>query len=381
MTKGGLGEGTAAPPPTWRVLVTRDLPGQRWREILAQAGCRVDLPAPGAGLSPVEIAAALAGGCHAVIGQLTEPWGADLLAALRDAGGKVYANYAVGYDNVDVAAATALGLSVGNTPGVLTETTAEMAVALTFAAARRIAEADAFTRAGRFHGWEPTLLLGELLHGKTLGVVGAGRIGAAYARMLVEGHRMHLLYHDPRPNPELEERVRAYGVFLASRGEAPVRCRRCADLDELLGTADVVSLHTALDATTRHLLDARRLGRMRGNAVLVNTSRGAVLDEAALVAHCRSHPEFRVGLDVYEREPALAPGLTELPNVVLAPHIASASRWTREGMAILAACNVAAVLRGDPVWSGADVTAFLGPAPPRAAPSIVNGAELGMERR
>lgn len=361
-----------------RVVVTKDLPGKRWIEILAAAGLRIEVSTSDEILSTSEIRAAIGDRCEGCIGQLTERWGEELFSALEAAGGKAYSNYAVGYDNVDLAAATRHGIAVGNTPGVLTETTAEMAVALTFAAARRIPEGDRFMRQGRYRGWLPTLLLGQRLQGLTLGVVGAGRIGSAYARMMVEGHKMHLLYYDLSPKPGLEEFVGAYGRFLAARGEKPVTCRRAETLEELLSRSDVVSLHTVLDATTRHMIDKRRLALMKGDAILVNTSRGPLVDEKALVEHCRCHPSFRAALDVYEHEPEITPALAELDNVVLAPHLGSATTWTREAMAVLAATNVAGILMGYPVWPGDNYESFLDPEPPRAAPSILNGRELGL---
>jgi hydroxypyruvate reductase 1 len=327
-------------------------------------------------LSIAEIKAAIGSRCDAVIGQLTETWGDTLFAALKAAGGRAYSNYAVGYNNVDVDAATRHGIAVGNTPGVLTETTAEMALALTFAAARRTGESERFLRAGNYRGWLPALFLGKLLYGRTVGIVGAGRIGAAYGRMMVEGHKMHLLYYDPAPNPDLEACINDYAGFLKARGEAPVSCRRADTLEDLLKTSDCVSFHTVLDESTRHLINAKRLALMKPDAILVNTSRGPIIDEAALVAHCRTHPDFRAGLDVFEDEPVLKPGLDELENVVLVPHIGSATSWTREGMAILAACNVAGILMGFPVWMQPDISAFLKKNPPLAAPSIINAPAL-----
>jgi hydroxypyruvate reductase 1 len=284
----------------------------------------------------------------------------------------------VGYDNVDVDAATRHGIPMGNTPGVLTETTAQMAVTLTFAAARRTGEAERFLRAGKYKGWLMTLFLGELLWHKTVGVIGAGRIGATYARMMVEGHKMNLLYYDIYPNKDLEDYIAAYGDFLKSRGEDPVSCKRANTVEEVLQQADCVSVHTVLDESTHHLINATSLALMKENAILVNTSRGPVVDEAALVAHCRKHPDFRAGLDVFEDEPSLKPGLNELDNVVIVPHIASATRWTREGMATLAACNVAGILSGYPAWNQPDILSFLEGESPKAAPSIVNAKELGI---
>jgi hydroxypyruvate reductase 1 len=240
-------------------------------------------------------------------------------------------------------------------------------------------------RVGDYHGWLPDMLLGSLLFRGTVGIVGAGRIGSAYARMMVEGHKMDLVYCDVRANTELERYVAAYAAFLEKQGEAAVSCRRATSLRELLGLADVVSIHAALTPETRHLIGAPELATMKDGAILVNTSRGPLVDEAALVVHCRTHPRFRAGLDVFEHEPAMQPGLAALDNVVVVPHLGSATTWTREGMATLAATNVAAVLQGWPVWPAAayasDVAPFLGDAePPHAAPSIVNAAELGLAR-
>lgn len=364
-----------------RVVVTKELPGQRWLAVLSQAGCKVEICTSPDILSVAEIKAAIGDRCDGVIGQLTEDWSEVLFGALQVAGGAAYSNYAVGYNNVKVPVATQHGIPVGNTPGVLTDTTAEMAVALTFAAARRVVEADKFMRGGHYHGWLPTLFLGELLKGKTVGVIGAGRIGAAYGRMLVEGLKMNLVYYDLYQNKALENYLAAYGDFLAAQGEARISCTRLDSVEAVLKTADVVSLHPVLDATTHHLMNAERLAMMKENAILVNASRGPIIDETALVAHCRKHPNFRVGLDVFEDEPAMKPGLNELDNVVIVPHIASATSWTREGMATLAASNVAGILSGYPVWQDQnDILPFLGDNPPKAAPSIVNAQDLGLAK-
>jgi glyoxylate reductase len=243
---------------------------------------------------------------------------------------KVFANYAVGYNNIDVAEATRRGIAVTNTPGVLTDATADLAWTLLLSTARRVSESDPFMRGGKFEGWGPMMFLGGDVSGKTLGIVGAGRIGAAVARRSV-GFRMKVLYHDVQPNAELEAEVGAQRV----------------ELDELLRESDYVSLHVSLGAETRHLVGAREFGLMKKTAYLINTSRGPVVDEVALVEALRAGEIAGAGLDVYEDEPAMKPGLAECPNTVLLPHIASATNWTRGKMAEMAAGNLVAALKGE----------------------------------
>jgi len=364
-----------------RILVTKNLPGDRWKQILTSAGCRVEIcQSPDTILDNATIKSLIGTSCDGVIGQLTEDWGSELFESLKNAGGKAFSNYAVGYNNVVVPEATARGITVGNTPGVLTETTAELAAALTLAAARRVVEGDVFMRAENYKGWLPTLFVGNLLQGKTVGIIGAGRIGTAYARMMVEGHKMNLVYYDPYKNTFLEDYVKDYSKLVESKGESPITVKQCDTVEEVLKTADVVSLHCNLDDNTKHLVNAERLNMMKKDAVLVNAARGPVIDEVALVAHLKKNPEFRVGLDVFEDEPLMKPGLKDCENAVIVPHIASATQWTRSGMATLAASNVAAILQGYPVWNKPDVLDFVdGPfeSIPKAAPSIVNAKELG----
>lgn len=361
-----------------RVVVTKELPGNQWLEILTRADCQVDVCTSTDILSLDDIKKAIGDRCDGAIGQLTENWGNALFEALKLAGGKAYSNYAVGFNNIDLVAAGNQGIPVGNTPGVLTETTAEMAVALTFAAARRVIEADTFMREGRFKGWLPNLFLGELLCRKTVGVIGAGRIGSAYARMMVEGHKMNLIYFDLHKNKTLENYVADYGEFLKTKGEEATWCKCAENVEELLREADVVSIHTILDESTYHLINKERLLLMKENAIIVNTARGPVIDESALVDHCQAQHEFVAALDVFEDEPEMAPGLKDLDNVVIVPHIASATRWTREGMATLAASNIAGILMGYPAWQKPGITPFLGNEPPKASPSILNAKEVGV---
>ena len=244
---------------------------------------------------------------------------------------RVVSNMAVGYNNIDVAAATARGIVVTNTPGILTEATAELAFALVLAAARRVVDLDRRTRAGEWTCWAPLLFLSREVSGKTLGVVGLGRIGRAVARR-ARAFGMRVLYHNRSRLDEAEERD--LGVEYAER-------------DDLLRTSDFVSLHVPLSGETRHLIGPRELGLMKPTAYLVNTSRGAVVDEAALVEALRKKRIEGAGLDVYENEPLLAPGLTALENVVLMPHVGSATVETRARMARMAAENLLSALRGE----------------------------------
>jgi len=255
--------------------------------------------------------------------------------AFLDAAGpalRIVANVAVGYDNVDVEACTRRGVVVSNTPGVLTEATADIAFALILMSTRRLGEGERLIRARTPWSWSMFFMLGTGLQGKTLGIVGLGQIGAATAR-----------------------RARAFGMRIAyagrRRADPGVEAELGAtmlDLDELLACADVVSIHTPLSAETRHLIDARRLALMKPTAHLVNTSRGPVVDEAALAAALRDGAIAGAGLDVFEREPAIEPGLLELENAVLIPHLGSATIETRTAMGVLAAENAAAVLAGQP---------------------------------
>jgi len=243
---------------------------------------------------------------------------------------KIISNYAVGYNNIDVEEATERKILVGNTPGVLTDATSDMAWALLFSVARRCAESDAFTRAGKFHGWRPSMFLGGDITERTLGIIGAGRIGTAMA-MKSMWFKMKVLYYDLNPNKELEDKLGAKQV----------------DLETLLKESDFVSVHTVLDDSTRHMIGAQELSIMKKSAYLINTSRGPVIDEVALVEALKSRTIAGAGLDVYEDEPELKPGLAECENAVLAPHTASATIWTRSRMAEMAANNLVAGLKGE----------------------------------
>lgn len=266
-------------------------------------------------------------GCDAVLCLLTDAIDATVLEAAR--GCRVFANMAVGYNNIDVAAATRLGILVTNTPGVLTEATADLAWTLILGVARRVAEGDQEMRAGRFPGWGPLYMLGGDVTGRTLGLVGPGRIATAVAER-ARGFKMPLLYHGRRPSPELDA--------LGARG---------VGLDELLAESDFVSLHVPLTTDTRHLIDAKALAKMKPTAYLINTARGPVVDEAALVEALKAGRIAGAGLDVYEDEPRMAEGLADCPNTVLLPHLGSATHATRAAMSRIAGENLVAALRGE----------------------------------
>lgn len=243
---------------------------------------------------------------------------------------KMIASYAVGYDNIDIKAATKRKIPVSNTPGVLTDATSEMAWALLFSTARRIVEGDKFTRAGKFQGWDPMLLHGMSIANATLGVVGAGRIGTAFA-LKSKGFNMSVLYVDERKNDILEKELNAKKVTI----------------DKLLKESDFISLHVPLISSTHHLISDKELKMMKQTAVLINTSRGPVIDEKALVKALKNNWIFSAGLDVYENEPNVTKELLQLDNVVLQPHSASATAESRTKMAVIAAENMIAGLKGE----------------------------------
>jgi glyoxylate reductase len=265
----------------------------------------------------------------ALVTLLTDRVDRDLLEAGRGKL-KIVANVAVGYDNIDVDAATEAGIMISNTPGVLTETTADFAWALLMSVARRIPEAQGFLRAGRFHGWGIMMMLGEDVTGKTLGLAGFGRIGQGVAKR-ARGFDMRVLFYDPMPG--LEDAAAELG---AER----------VDLETLLRESDFLSVHTPLTEDTHHLIGSKQLAIMKSTSFLINTSRGSVVDEAALVEALRDGSIKGAALDVYEHEPNVHPGLLELDNAVITPHIASASVATRTRMATMAAENVIAALSG-----------------------------------
>ncbi len=290
--------------------------------------------------TPDALAAKLAG-CAGVMCALTDKVDAALIARAPQL--KAVANIAVGYNNIDVPACTARGIKVTNTPGVLDDSTADLAFALMLATARRITEVESYIRNGAWTGWKLKQWLGVDVHHATLGIIGMGRIGQAIARRAA-GFDMKVIYHNrTRVAPEIEARVHA----------------TYAGMDELLAQADFIILQMPYSPATHHLIGAKELATMKPSAILINSTRGGVVDDKALIAALQNGVIRAAGLDVFEGEPKLNAGFLELKNVVLAPHIGSSTEATRRAMAMLAAKNMVAALRGEtpPNWVNPDARA------------------------
>jgi glyoxylate reductase len=318
-----------------RVFVSRRIPDEGLDPIIESCDADVwdgEMPPP-----RDELLRRVAG-CDGVLALLTD----RVDDAFLDAAGpqlRVVANYAVGYDNIDVPACRARGVAVGTTPGVLTETTADLAFALLMAAARRLPEGSRYVRDGNWKTWGPLLLLGPDVHGATIGIVGFGRIGQAVAQR-AQGFGMRILYHDIQPLPD--DVTSAFGASYRP-------------LEALLAESDFVSLHVNLSDVTRHLINAETLAWMKPTAVLVNTSRGPVVDQAALAEALRDGTIWAAALDVTDPEPIpMDDPLVGLDNCLIVPHIASASRATRGKMAAMAAANLLAGVRGEPLPTPVD---------------------------
>ena len=322
-----------------KVFVTRLLPEAGLKLIREACDSEIwqdQLPPPAAVLRH-KIA-----GCDGLVSLLTDKIDGPLLDLAPRL--KVVSNFAVGFNNIDVPAATQRGIAVGNTPGVLTDATADMAFCLLIAAARRVVEGHQYTLAGKWKTWEPLGHLGQDMVGRTLGIIGMGRIGYALARRCRAGWDMNIVYHDVYKNDKAEKDLGA----------------RQVDLDTLLAESDFVSLHADLNDKTRGLIGADQLRKMKRSAVLVNTARGPLIDQKALAAALKAGTIFAAGLDVTDPEPPTPDDpLLKLPNVIIAPHIASATVQTRNNMAEICAKNLLAGLTGQPLpaWVNPEVAA------------------------
>ncbi|MFH1739559.1 MAG: D-glycerate dehydrogenase [bacterium] len=309
-----------------RVLVTRRIP-EPGLEIVRKY-CDAEVFSPDRAMTREELQDAVREK-DGLLSLLTDPIDDALMQSAPKL--RVIANYAVGYNNIDVKAATARGIPVTNTPGVLTDTTADLTFALLMAIARRIPEGDRFTRDGRFDGWGPMMMLGTDVYKKTLGIIGIGRIGQAVAKRAA-GFDMRILYADTQPlDPATEEALHVTRV----------------DLETLLRESDYVTLHVPLNDSTHHLISDNELGLMKSTAYLVNTARGPVIDEEALAKALQNGEIAGAGLDVFENEPQIDPELYKMDKVILLPHVGSASIETRARMATMAAENLVTALRGN----------------------------------
>lgn len=328
-TRGGE-QNQRVSPATPRVFVVRRLPAAIEATLRARYDVRLN---PTDETQPAQRLVEAAKEFDAIVPTVVD----DVPTSVFETDGRrlrIVANYGVGFDRIDVAAARKHGVVVTNTPGVLTEDTADLAIALLLAAARRIGEGERDLRAGRWSGWRPTHLLGTRVSGATLGIVGYGRIGAAVARRAHRGFGMRVLFVNPStPDP---------------RAVADASAERCATLDELLRESDFVSLHVPSRPENRHLIDARGVGRMRPGAILINTARGDVVDEGALVDALERGHLAAAGLDVFEDEPVVSERLLALNNVVLLPHIGSATTASRVAMGERVLANLDAFFRGLP---------------------------------
>jgi lactate dehydrogenase-like 2-hydroxyacid dehydrogenase len=312
-----------------KIYITRKIPEAGINKLRAK-GYEIDVNPEDKVLSKEELISALRQKPYdAVLCLLTDKIDKEVFEAVPTA--KIFSNYAVGFDNIDLKAAAEKKIMITNTPGVLTETVAEHTFALMLAISHRIAEADKFTREGNYKGWAPMLLLGADISHKTLGIVGLGRIGSRVAYHGAKGFDMKVIYYDVRRDENFERE------FAAEYKN---------NVDDVLREADFVSLHVPLLESTKHLINQQRLSIMKPSAYLINTSRGPVIDERALVEALKNKIIKGAALDVFENEPRLAPGLAELKNVILTPHIASATEETRAKMSELAALNIIDALEG-----------------------------------
>lgn len=308
-----------------KIIVTREIPQNGLEILKKQFGADVTIH-QGPPMSSAELKAQVKD-ADGILSLLTDKITPEILEAAGP-NLKVVSNYAVGFDNIDINACTEKGIVVTNTPGVLTEAVAEHAIALLLAVARKIVEADKFMREGKYKYWEPMLFLGPKLYGKTLGIVGLGRIGQYVAKICQQGFDMKILYYDVQRDDNFEKEFKA--IY--------------AGMDQLLEKSDFVSVHVPLLPSTHHLIGEKEFKKMKPHAILINTSRGPVVDEHALVRALKEGWIWGAGIDVFEEEPKMAEGLAELSNVVVTPHIASATREARMEMARLAAQSVVDVL-------------------------------------
>ncbi len=310
----------------FKVFVTRKIP-ESGIKFLEEKGHKVKVYSKDKVITRAELEKGVQW-CDALLPLLTDPIDATLMDMNKNL--KVIANYAVGFNNIDIKAATERKIPVANTPDVLTDAVADHACTLMMSIARRIVESDKFMRAGKYKGWEPFLLLGSDVKGRTLGIVGAGRIGSAVAERMYKGFGMKIIYYNPEKNPQIEQATNAQFV----------------SLQDLLKQSDFISIHVPLLKETTHLISTSELSMMKKTAYLINTARGPIVDEKALTLALQNNQIAGAGLDVFENEPNMEEGLKKLKNVIVTPHTASATWDAREAMSMTAAQNIQAVADG-----------------------------------
>jgi lactate dehydrogenase-like 2-hydroxyacid dehydrogenase len=310
-----------------RIFVTRQIP-QPAIDALIKAGMNVEVYSEDQ-VIPRDVLLDKVQNRDGILCILTETIDAEVLRAANQA--KIFANYAVGYNNIDMEEATKLGIAITNTPGVLTDATADLTWALILSTARRIVDSDQYLRAGKFTGWGPLFYLGQDITERTLGIIGLGRIGQAVAERAA-AFRMKILYTNNNPVDEFETNY-PYDI-------------KKVELKELLQQSDIVSVHVPLKPETTHLISHAELALMQPHAILINTARGPIVDESALASALKNNTIWAAGLDVFEKEPEVHPGLIDLPNAVLVPHLGSATNETRTKMGLIAAENLIAFFEG-----------------------------------
>jgi glyoxylate reductase len=315
-----------------KIFVTRHIPGPGI-DLLKKAGHELKINEEDRPLTEEELLGELASNQYdGVLSLLTDKIDVKVFDSAPNV--KIVSNYAVGFNNIDLEEAKKRNIVISNTPGTSTNAVAEFTIALAMNIAKRVDEGDQFIRDGKYKGWNPNLLIGEEILNKTWGLIGAGRIGGRVAEILSKGFGMKIIYHDIKRNEELEKNFGA--VFKEN-------------VEELIKESDIISLHVLLDESTKHLMNKERMAMMKTTAVLINTSRGPVVDEMAIVEVLKNKKIRGFATDVYEMEPNLAEGLKELPNVVLTPHIASATEEARNAMSVQAAENIINFFEGKEV--------------------------------
>ncbi|MBN2725615.1 MAG: D-glycerate dehydrogenase [Deltaproteobacteria bacterium] len=341
------------------VISVSSLSTNEWVDIFIKNNFTVTYPSEDHSIEESDFFEELEKGAFGVISMLSWKWDKAAIKKLSLAGVKILCNYAVGVNNIDLEAARMEGIQVGNTPDVLTQATAELAMTLTNACARKVTMGDSYVRNGKFHGWAPDLMLGMELQGKTLGIIGPGRIGTSFAVKMAAAYSMNCCYFARSEPHSLISEFKILNKWNELRGTTPLECKKSNSVIDLIKTCDVISIFVSLNKETNHLIGRDELSSMRKNSIIINVSRGQVINEKELVKHLQKRVDVTAGLDVYEREPVLENMLKELPNAVLLPHLGSATREARRNMEIITSLNIINFKKGFPQWTGNSIMPFI----------------------